>query len=263
MKASIRMIPRVIPCLLLSDEAMVKTVRFGSPTYLGDPVNVVNLFNRFEVDEIVLLDIGATPNGTDPAFGLITELAAECWVPLTYGGGIRNLEAARRVLASGVEKVVLGTAAANDPDLVSVTSSEFGAQAVVVAVDTVARSAGSYEVVVEHGRRGTGIDPVAYAQRAEALGAGEIFLNSVDRDGTMAGYDLDLIRQVSASVTVPVIACGGAGDRLELTDPVLRAGASAVAAGSLFVFKSRERGVLINFPERDQLEALFASNGWA
>ncbi len=256
-----RLIPRVIPCLLIEDEAMVKTVRFGSPTYLGDPVNVVNLFNRFEVDEIVLLDIGATPRGMAPAYELIAELAAECWVPLTYGGGVRDVESARRVLASGVEKVVIGTAAADDPGFVTLASGEFGAQAVVVAVDAV-RRAGAYEVVVDHGLRGTGVDPRTYARRAEMLGAGEILLNAVDRDGTMSGFDLELIQAVTDSVSVPVVACGGAGTRGELADPVVVAGAAAVAAGSIFVFRGPERGVLINFPERDQLEALFSSKGW-
>jgi cyclase len=253
------LIPRVIPCLLLLDEGMVKTIRFDAPRYLGDPINVVNLFNRFEVDEIVLLDVRATVEGRPPPVDLIEQLAGECWVPLTYGGGLSDVEGARKILSSGVEKVVFGTAAADDPGLVTRAADEFGAQAVVVAVDVRAMpGTGSYEVFVESGRRPVGSDPVSYARRAEELGAGEIFLTSIDRDGTMEGYDIELVRQVSAAVRVPVIACGGAGERAHLADAIKAGGASAVAAGSIFVYQGRERGVLINFPERVQLEALLA-----
>jgi cyclase len=252
------LIPRVIPCLLLDEDGMVKTVRFDSPTYLGDPINVVNLFNRFEVDEIVLLDIRATVEDRTPDTGLIEELASECWVPLTYGGGIRDIEQARAILAAGVEKIVLGTAAADKPELIRDAVGEFGAQAVVVSVDVRPARGGGYQVFVESGRRGLGTGPSAYARRAQDLGAGEIFLNAIDRDGTMAGYDTDLIRDVAAAVSVPVIACGGAGERADLAKAIKVGGASAVAAGSIFVYQGRERGVLINFPERRQLEALLA-----
>jgi cyclase len=250
-------IPRVIPCLLVDDEAMVKTVRFSSPRYLGDPINVINLFNRFEVDEITLLDIGATRRGEPPPFELIERLAAECWVPLAYGGGIRNLDDVRTVLSSGVEKVVLGTVACDRPELIAAAAEVYGAQAVVVSVDA-RRTAAGLEVFVEGGQRAVGSDPASYAQRAARYGAGEILVTSIDRDGTMQGYDLELVRAVATAVDVPVIASGGAGERAHLPIPIRDAGASAVAAGSIFVFQGRERGVLINFPEREQLEALFA-----
>jgi cyclase len=235
---------------------MVKTTRFGDINYLGDPVNIINLFNRFEVDEIVLLDVRATVEGREPPFELIDRLAAECWVPLTYGGGIRSLEGAKRVFGCGVEKVVLGTVAADDPAVVTQIATAYGAQAVVVSVDAKAKRRGRYETRVASGTRAVGADPVQWAVRAEGLGAGEVFLNAIDRDGTMDGYDLELVRLVSGAVGVPVIACGGAGSRPELPGPV-EAGASAVAAGSIFVYQGRERGVLVNFPERDQLEKLF------
>jgi cyclase len=250
-------IPRVIPCLLVDDEAMVKTVRFSSPRYLGDPINVINLFNRFEVDEITLLDIGATRRGEPPPFELIERLAAECWVPLAYGGGIRTMEDVRTVLSSGVEKVVLGTVAYDRPELISAAAQVYGAQAVVVAVDA-RRTAAGLGVFVEGGQRAIGSDPASYALRSVNYGAGEILVTSIDRDGTMEGYDLELIRAVSEAVDVPVIAWGGAGERVHLPIPIRDAGASAVAAGSIFVFRGPERGVLINFPEREQLEALFA-----
>jgi len=250
-------IPRVIPCLLMDDEAMVKTIRFASPRYLGDPINVINLFNRFEVDEITLLDIGATRRGEPPPFELIERLAAECWVPLAYGGGIRTMEDVRAILSSGVEKVVLGTVAHDRPELITAAAEVYGAQAVVVSVDA-RRTAAGFGVFVEGGRRPVGSDPATHARRAVSHGAGEILVTSIDRDGTMEGYDLDLIRAVSEAVDVPIIASGGAGERAQLPLPVREAGASAVAAGSIFVFRGPERGVLINFPERDQLESLFA-----
>jgi imidazole glycerol-phosphate synthase subunit HisF len=252
-----RPIPRVIPCLLLDDDGMVKTVRFTDPDYLGDPINIINLFNRFEVDEIALLDIRATVEGRSPSFELIDRLAAECWVPLTYGGGIHSFEDANRVFGCGVEKVVLGTAAQEDPELVTSVANQFGAQAVVVAADCKAGRRGRYEVRVRSGTSAVREDPVQWAQRAELLGAGEILLNAIHRDGTMEGFDLDLVAQVADAVGIPVVACGGAGSRADIPGPV-RVGASAVAAGSIFVYQGRERGVLVNYPDREQLEKLFA-----
>ena len=247
----------MIPCLLLDDEAMVKTIGFEDAAYLGDPINVINLFNRFEVDEIALLDVRATVEGRPPPFELIERMAAECWVPLSYGGGITSLDDVRTVLSSGVEKVILGTVAADRAELIGEAAAVFGSQAVIVAVDSRRLPDGGYGTFVESGRRPLGVDPAEYARRAARHGAGEILVTSVDRDGTMEGYDLDLIRLVSDAVDVPVIACGGAGERSHLAIPIVAAGASAVAAGSLFVFRGRERGVLINFPDRPQLEALF------
>jgi cyclase len=251
------LIPRVIPTLSLADEQFVKTIRFDDPRYVGDPVNVIDLFNRFEVDEIVLLEIRATVEGRHPPFALLEELAAECWVPLTYGGAVRSVDDARTILGLGIEKVILGTAAADDPILISGVAETFGSQAVVVAVDARARPPGGWDVVVESGRRVVGRDPADYARTAAGLGAGEVLVTAVERDGTMVGYDVGLVRTVVDAVDVPVIACGGAGSRSHLVEPI-RAGASAVAAGSLFVFRGPGGGVLINFPERRQLEGLLA-----
>jgi cyclase len=252
------LIPRVIPCLLLDDDGLVKTVRFEAPNYLGDPINVVNLFNQFEVDEILLLDIRATVDGRQPGLDLIEELAAECWVPLTYGGGISDLETSRKILSRGVEKIVLGTAAAENPSLIRAASDEFGAQAVVVSVDARRRRDGGYGTFVRSGSADVGLDPAFAAARAVEMGAGEILINSIDEDGMMAGYDLELIKSVSLSVSVPVIACGGAGSRSHLAEAIKVGGASAVAAGSIFVYRGPDRGVLINFPDRAQLEGLLA-----
>ena len=236
---------------------MVKTVRFEDGAYLGDPINVINLFNRFEVDEITLLDVRATVGDRPPAFELIERLAAECWVPLSYGGGVRSIEDVRRVLTSGVEKIVLGTVAADEPQLITEAARIFGAQAVIVAVDARRTGRSEYETFVASGTRPLHVDPAAYAREAASRGAGEILVTSIDRDGTMEGYDADLIRLVADAVDVPVIACGGAGDRKDIAVPI-EAGASAVAAGSIFVFQGRERGVLINFPERAFLESLLS-----
>lgn len=237
---------------------MVKTIAFDDPAYLGDPINIINLFNRFEVDEIALLDIRATRDGRRPQTDLIESLASECWVPLSYGGGIRSLEDAQEILTVGVEKVVLGTITADDPNVVTAVSSVFGRQAVVVAVDARDVGGGRYEVFVNSGTRPLRTDPMTYARQAEKLGAGEILLTAIHRDGTMNGYDLELIRRVTAAVDIPVIACGGAGSRTDLALPIREAGAAAVAAGSIFVYQGRERGVLVNFPERGLLEQLLS-----
>jgi cyclase len=249
-------IPRVIPLLLLDDEAFVKTVQFKEPRYVGDPTNVINLFNQFEVDEITLLDIGATVARREPEYDLIRELAAECWVPLAYGGGIRTLAQAGRVLASGAEKVVLGTVVADQPQVIGEIAATFGSQAVVASVD-VSPVADDYGVFVESGGRQVALGAEAYATRAIELGSGEILLTSIHRDGTRSGFDLDIIRRVAAAVPVPVVAAGGAGTREHLKGPI-EAGASAVAAGSIFVFSSAGGGVLVNFPSRPELERLLA-----
>lgn len=247
-----------MPCLLLSDGALVKTIRFGRRLYIGDPVNTINIFNRLEVDELVLLDIDATPKRHPPDFDLVAEVASECSAPLSYGGGIRSVEDAQRVLSIGAEKIVINSHAAEDPTLITRIAERFGSQAVIASIDAKRALLGGYRVCVEGGRRALHIEPALYAQQAAAAGAGEILLTSIDRDGTMQGYDIALISLVTAAVRVPVIACGGAGRRSHLADPIKQGGASAVAAGSIFVFQGPERGVLINFPSRAQLEELLS-----
>lgn len=245
---------RVIPCLLLRGAGLVKTTRFKDPKYVGDPINAIKIFNDKEVDELVLLDIAASREGRGPAFDRIEEVASECFMPLAYGGGIRSVEEARRLLKLGVEKVIFNTAAWRTPEIVTAASREFGAQAVVVSIDVRRKLFGRYEVVVDGGTRGTGLDPVEYARRMEAAGAGEIFLTGVEQDGTMSGYDLALIQKVSNAVTVPVIANGGAGRVEDFAAAVTEAGADAVAAGAMFVFHGPHRAVLITYPSRSTLE---------
>jgi cyclase len=249
---------RVIPCLLLKNLGLVKTVRFKHPTYVGDPINAVRIFNDKEVDELVFLDITATLERRPPPFELIGKIASECFMPFCYGGGIRRLEHVTQLFTLGVEKVALNSTAAENPRFVNEVASIAGSQSVVVSIDVKRNLFGRYRVYTHSGTTRTENDPVDYARRMQDSGAGEILLTSIDRDGTMTGYDLELIQRVSAAVTLPVVACGGAsqiGDFVAAID----AGASAAAAGSLFVFTGKHRAVLINFPAPQDLQLAFAS----
>lgn len=245
--------PRIIPCLLVERGRLVKTVEFRRPTYVGDPINAIRVFNDKGADELVLLDISATREGRGPDFELVEKVASECFMPLCYGGGVTSVEQMRRLLGLGVEKVAINTSAVEQPQLVCDAAAEFGSQAVVVSIDVKRRRRGGAEVVTHSAGKRTGLDPVRFAQEAERLGAGELFLTSVDRDGTMRGYDLDLIRQVTESVGVPVVACGGAASGRDLLAAIEDGGASGAAAGSMFVFTGRHRAVLISYLTADDL----------
>ncbi|MCW3835409.1 AglZ/HisF2 family acetamidino modification protein [Sphingomonas canadensis] len=256
---SIGVSARAIPCLLLRGEGLVKTVRFRNPKYIGDPINAVRLFNDLEVDELILLDITASTERREPPFDRIAEIAGEAFMPICYGGGVTSLDAARRLFKSGVEKVAVTTALVENPALVREIADTFGEQAVVAGIDVKRDLFGRQRARILGGRKGTGLDPVALAVRAAELGAGEILLSSIDREGTYQGYDLDLVRAAAAAVPVPVIALGGAGEPEHLRSAV-DAGAQAAAAGSLFVYKGPHRAVLVNYPKRARLQALFAAN---
>lgn len=245
--------PRVIPALLLKGEGLVKTVKFKAPKYLGDPINIVRIFNDKEVDELVFLDITATNERRRPPFDMLAKITGECFMPLGYGGGIRLLEDVKTLLGLGIEKVILNTAAVELPELVTKAAEYAGSQAVVISMDVKRGLLGKYEVFTRSGTKATGLDPVRHAQEMERRGAGELFVNSIDRDGTMQGYDLDLIRRVAEAVCIPVIACGGAGNLQHLAEAI-RAGASAAAAGSMFVFQGPLRGVLISYPSQEELK---------
>jgi imidazole glycerol-phosphate synthase subunit HisF len=244
--------PRVIPCLLLKNEGLVKTVKFKDPKYLGDPINIVRIFNDKEVDELIFLDITATVENSPPNFDLLGKITSECFMPLGYGGGIRTLEDVKKLLAMGVEKIVLNTSAVENPSLIRAAADYAGSQAVVISMDVKKTLLGKYEIYTRGGKKGTGLDPVKFAMEMEKQGAGELFLNSIDRDGTMQGYDLELVRRVADSVTVPVVACGGAGNIQHLAEAI-QAGASAAAAGSMFVFQGPLRGVLISYPAQEEM----------
>lgn len=247
---------RVIPCLLLRNGGLVKTVGFESPRYVGDPINAVRIFNDKEVDELVFLDIEATPAGSGPGYELLADIAGEAFMPFAYGGGITSLEQVRRLFALGVEKVVINTAAQRTPTLVSEIAAAAGSSSVVASIDVKRDWRGHYSVWVAGGRRDTRCDPVAWARELERAGAGEILLTSINRDGTQSGYDLELVRRVAEAVSIPVVAAGGAGTLAHFREAV-DSGASAVAAGTMFVFHGKHRAVLITYPGRDELERLF------
>jgi cyclase len=247
---------RVIPCLLLQDEGVVKTTKFGRPRYVGDPINAIRIFNDKSVDELVFLDITASRARAEPNYNLIARIAGECFMPLCYGGGIRTLEQARRIVASGVEKIAVNSTAIDRPQLLSELSQELGASSVVVAIDVKRDLFGRYRVYHPGQRRLTKLDPIQHAKAAIAAGAGEVFLNNVDRDGQYSGFDTTLIARVSTAVNVPVIACGGAANLADMRSAI-DAGASAAAAGSIFVFYGPHRAVLINYPDYASIRQLF------
>lgn len=247
---------RVMPCLLLRNRALVKTVRFKDPAYVGDPINTIRIFNEKEVDELILLDITATPENKRPNLELLADMAGECFMPLAYGGGVKSLEDFGALFGLGVEKVAVNSAAHDDPGLVSRAAGAFGSQSIIGAMDVKKSLWGRYKVCHHGGRREAGPGPVEWAKRLEDLGAGEILLTSMDRDGTFQGYDLELIAQVTRAVGVPVIACGGAGRLEHLGAAVKQAGASAVALGSMAVYQGPHRAVLVNFPRPAELKAV-------
>lgn len=246
--------PRVIPALLLKGQGLVKTVKFKDPKYLGDPINIVRIFNDKEVDELVLLDITATPENRAPQFDLLKNIASEAFIPLAYGGGIRSMDDVRKLLGIGIEKLIMNTSAVENPSLVREVADHAGSQAAVVSIDVKKTLLGKYEVFTRCGQKKTGLDPVAHAVEMEKMGAGEIIINSIDRDGTMEGYDIELVRKVADAVRVPVVACGGAGNLSHVSEAIKQGHASAAAAGSLFVFQGPLRGVLISYPTPKELK---------
>jgi cyclase len=251
--------PRIIPCLLVHDKGLVKTVRFTDAKYVGDPVNAVRIFNEKEVDEIVVLDIDATVKGAEPNAALIRNLAAECRMPLCYGGGVRTVEQAVAIIKMGVEKVAISAAAVEDPSLVSRIARFVGSQSVVAVLD-VKRDpkTGAPGLWTHNGTRDAGRDPVAFARELEQLGVGEITVNAIDRDGVMKGYDVDLVQSIRDAVSVPMTVLGGAGSLRDIDQLIQRFGIIGAAAGSLFVFKGVYRAVLINYPSRAEKMAICA-----
>jgi cyclase len=243
----------VIPALLLRDESLVKTVQFGRFDYIGDPTNTVRIFNELEVDELAFLDITATVDGREPNLSLLGDIANECFMPVSYGGGVRTFDQARAILGIGYEKVIVNTHAAEDPDFVARLADHFGSQAVVISVDVRRDGSGRPFVWTRSGSRDTGMDPVDWAGEMERRGAGEILLTSIDREGTWTGYDIDLIRAVTDTVGIPLIAHGGAGGVDDIEQAIAEGGASAAAVGSMVVYQRKGMGVLVNFPQIDRL----------
>ena len=248
------LLPRIIPCLLLKGRGLVKGVRFKNHVYVGDPINTVEIFNTKEVDELLFLDITATHEKRIPSLELIQQLADECLMPFSVGGGIRSIQHIRDILSQGAEKVCINTAAVENPGLIQEASKYFGSQSIIVSIDFKQNRRNQYELYIRCGKkRVRQLEMLSFIQQMEELGVGEILLNSIDRDGTMSGYDLELIQTVSDQVKVPLIALGGAWTDQELKDGIEVGGASAVAAGSKFVFHGERRAVLINYPDHNAL----------
>lgn len=247
---------RVIPALLLRNGGLVKTLQFKHPKYVGDPINAIRIFNEKEVDELMVLDITASKERREPNYALIEEFASECFMPLAYGGGVANVEQAARLFSLGIEKVCLQTAALKDPNFVSQLARRFGSQSVVVSVDVKRNWLGKAQVYGSVDGRARSDSWLEFTKRLVAAGAGEVLLNAVDRDGTLSGPDLELIREAGTALHVPLIALGGVASLADIKAAV-DAGASAVAAGAFFVFHGPHRAVLITYPKYEELENLF------
>lgn len=243
--------PRIIPTLLMRDEGLYKTRKFRDGVYVGDPVNTIRIFNQKEVDELILLDIGAARQPKVIDLGYLGEIASECFMPLSYGGGIRDADTARRLLSTGIERVIINTGAHDNPDFVAALTREYGASSVIGSVD-VGLHRGERAVFVAGGQRRIAANPIDWCLRMEDLGVGEIMVNAIDRDGELCGYDIDLIEKACASVSIPVIACGGARS-VEDFRAARAAGAQAMAAGAMFVFRGKHRAVLIQYTSADHV----------
>jgi imidazole glycerol-phosphate synthase subunit HisF len=244
---------RVIPVLLIQNGGLVKSIQFNKHKYVGDPINAVKIFNEKEVDEITILDISASKEKRKPNIQQIAEITSEAFMPLAYGGGITTIEEVKEILFNGAEKVIINSSALDKIDLITQVANQFGSQSIVVSIDVKKDWLGKYKVYRNNGTKNTGKSPVAFAQEVERAGAGEIFLMSIDRDGTFKGFDVELVRQVTGAVDIPVIACGGATEVTDFTKVVKEGNASAVAAGSMFVFQRPHRAVLISYPTQEEL----------
>jgi len=249
--------PRIIPCLLIHNKGLVKTLKFKDPKYVGDPLNAVKIFNEKEVDELIVLDIDASVEGREPDYALIQKMAMECRMPFCYGGGISNADQAKKIIGLGVEKIALSTAAVLNPSLVKQIADEIGSQSVVVVLDVKKKLLGGrYEVWINNGRKNTGKCPIELSKVLQDLGVGEIVVNSIDADGAMKGYNLDIAEKIHKNIHVPLTILGGAGSLDDIGALINKFGIVGAAVGSLFVFKGVYKAVLINYPsptEKDNL----------
>ena len=244
---------RIIPCLLLKDDSLVKTVNFKKPAYIGDPANTARIFNELEVDELTLLDISATNNKKKPNFKILAELAKECFMPLAYGGGINDFEDAKKIFQIGIEKVIINSIAFSKPAFITELAEHFGNQAIVASIDVKKNMFGKYQVFSNSGTKKQKVDPVDWAQELEQLGAGEILLTAIHQEGTWNGFDINIIEKISNAVNIPVIANGGASSIEDIEKAVKQGNASAVSLGSMVVYQNKGMGVLVNFPDTEKL----------
>ena len=252
--------PRIIPSLLVQENGLVKTVNFRDPKYVGDPINAVRIFNDKEVDELAIFDIDATAMGKEPNYSLIERLASQAMMPLCYGGGVKTVEQAERIFRLGIEKIALSSVVLENSKLITEISERVGSQSVIIVLDVKKKLLGGYEVFTHNGKKATGISPIKFAKEAQRLGAGEIVINSIDKDGVMKGYDFDLITKVREKLTIPMTVLGGAGSLDDIERVIDKHGVIGVAAGSLFVFKGPYKAVLINYPTQLQKDKIFKIN---
>ncbi len=252
--------PRIIPSLLIQDNGLVKTVNFKNPKYVGDPINAVKIFNEKAVDELAIFDIDATVLGKEPNYSLIERLASQSMMPLCYGGGVKTVEQAQRIFSLGIEKIALSSSVLHNPQLITQIAERVGAQSVIVVLDVKKKLLGGYEVYTHNGKKATGINPFKFVADAQELGAGEIVINSIERDGVMKGYDLDLIAKVRERISLPMTVLGGAGSLEDIEKVIDQHGVIGVAAGSLFVFKGPYKAVLINYPTQLEKNKIFKIN---
>ena len=248
--------PRIIPCLLISDEELIKTFKFDNPKYVGDPINAVKIFNEKEVDEIIIIDINASQKKLN--YDLIESLALECRMPFCYAGGIKTVEQALIISSFGVEKIGISSEAIKNPKIISDISKSIGSQSVVVILDVKKNIFGTYNVWINNGKINTGKDPLIFSKKAEDYGAGEIVINSIDNDGVMKGYDFKLINKIRDKINIPMTALGGAGSKDDLKSLFKQFGVIGGAAGSLFVFKGKYKAVLINYPDKNEKKFIFS-----
>jgi len=250
---------RIIPCLLVKNKGLVKTVQFKEGKYVGDPINAVKIFNEKEVDELMVLDIDATKEGREPDFVMIENLANESRMPLCYGGGVKTVEHAKKIIHLGAEKVALSSAVIENPNLVTDIANAVGVQSVIVVLDVKKKGLfGKYQVYTNNGTKSTGKNPVDLAKKFESLGAGEIVVNSIDNDGVMKGYDINLIDLVRSAIDLPLTVLGGAGSLEDIKNVIAKYKIIGVAAGSLFVFKGKFKAVLINYPNKEEKRKLLS-----
>ncbi len=249
--------PRIIPSLLIHENGLVKTVNFKNPKYVGDPINAVKIFNEKAVDELAIFDIDATVLGKEPNYSLIERLASQSMMPLCYGGGVKTVEQAQRIFSLGIEKIALSSAVLQNPKLITEISDRVGAQSVIVVLDVKKKLLGGYEVYTHNGKKTIGINPFKFVEEAQKLGAGEIVINSIDKDGVMKGYDMDLIAKVREKISLPMTVLGGAGSMSDVEKVIEKHGVIGVAAGSLFVFKGPYKAVLINYPTQLEKNKIF------
>ena len=249
--------PRIIPCLLLKGQGLVKSIKFKNHRYIGDPINAVKIFNDKRADELIFLDVFASKEGRTVSLDLVKKLGDECNMPFAVGGGIHSIEQIKSLIQAGAEKVCINTKAVQQPDFIKEASEEFGSSTIVVSIDVKKKMFGAERVFIQNGSKSTSYSPVEFAQLMQEKGAGEILINSIEHDGMMEGYDLALIKRISDAINIPLIACGGAGSLKDISDAVIQGGASAAAAGSMFVYHGPRRAVLINLPVKEALQEPF------